>query len=413
MKDYLFGRVAGLLLLLLCCVDNSRAQTGMKPGEVFSGATQIEFETCDPFKEGFAVIRKGSACALIDRTGKLIVPYGKYLNIFGFSNSLCAVQTAPKDQTATSDPLPSFYGFIDKTGTLSIPCQYVEVSPFDASGKSYADRFVKINDYKMPESYPVILDKTGKETKYKKDAYSKSYSGRIVTVEGIYWAGKKVEPIDFKLEAAHPYSEGLAAVSKLDEFGNKKWGFVDIRGKVVIPFQFSNEPGDFNAGRAVVIPASNQEFDYGYINKKGEAVIKLKGDNKTLFAKGDYSRCSFAKDGIAISGVGIPAGDVVLDTLGKMLDIPGVIRTKTKIDSPIQITQLENRLMVYQVKGKYGMMSLDMRYFLPPVFEKLSLHDFESGLAYAVYRDSTGKKTEGYVNSEGVFFIVRKAASTW
>lgn len=73
-------------------------------------------------------------------------------------------------------------------------------------------------------------------------------------------------------QAAHSFSEGLAAVS-LD----KKWGFIDSKGQFVIPPQFG-WVGDFSDGLAVVTstPESdfwNKETLFGFIDKSGLYVL--------------------------------------------------------------------------------------------------------------------------------------------
>ena len=55
-------------------------------------------------------------------------------------------------------------------------------------------------------------------------------------------------------QAAHSFSEGLAAVS-LD----KKWGFIDTKGQFVIPPQFG-WVGDFSDGLAIVTSTPESNF---------------------------------------------------------------------------------------------------------------------------------------------------------
>jgi hypothetical protein len=72
------------------------------------------------------------------------------------------------------------------------------------------------------------------------------------------------------------FSEGLAAV-----FQGGKFGYVDRRGKIAIPFQFA-EAGDFAEGLAPVAMGGER----GYINRAGEFVWReKKQDLRTLKGK--------------------------------------------------------------------------------------------------------------------------------
>lgn len=71
-----------------------------------------------------------------------------------------------------------------------------------------------------------------------------------------------------KYAKVHDFQDGLAAV-KMPEDGENpnKWGFIDKTGQMVIPAMFSNEPGDFSEGLAVVQKSNGLKV---YINKQGE-----------------------------------------------------------------------------------------------------------------------------------------------
>ena len=65
-------------------------------------------------------------------------------------------------------------------------------------------------------------------------------------------------PVSFK--AARPFSEGLAAVENADGL----WGFIDTKGKLVIPYNYSNSPGRFASGLAKV---QSRDGKFGYVSK--------------------------------------------------------------------------------------------------------------------------------------------------
>ncbi|MDR1829310.1 MAG: WG repeat-containing protein [Candidatus Fibromonas sp.] len=74
-------------------------------------------------------------------------------------------------------------------------------------------------------------------------------------------------------EKALSFSEGLAAVQILD--GQKaKWGFIDTKGKMVVPATYILQPGKFSEGLAAVrIGEADYDFEMAYIDKTGKRVI--------------------------------------------------------------------------------------------------------------------------------------------
>lgn len=71
------------------------------------------------------------------------------------------------------------------------------------------------------------------------------------------------------------FSEGLAAVAKKNKKGEKKWGYIDCLGRVVIDFQFNVSKVH---GFDLISPRFSNGLAYvdgGYINKRGEFVIRF------------------------------------------------------------------------------------------------------------------------------------------
>ena len=73
-----------------------------------------------------------------------------------------------------------------------------------------------------------------------------------------------VIPIEY--DDAESFSEGLAAVRKGDWFDwvNWKWGFIDKKGKQVIPFKYNYVQPFYNGKTKVELDGRN-----GYIDKNG------------------------------------------------------------------------------------------------------------------------------------------------
>ena len=86
------------------------------------------------------------------------------------------------------------------------------------------------------------------------------------------------------------FSDGLAAVQEFKGevlFGNK-WGFINSEGKLVIDFIFSQKPGNFNHGRAVVKTSSGDQV---IINKNGDILYEIPNN---------WQITDFSKEGYAI-----------------------------------------------------------------------------------------------------------------
>lgn len=86
-----------------------------------------------------------------------------------------------------------------------------------------------------------------------------------------YWnfSNGSFEPQSQPFDSLFQFSEGLAAVKEYSKNKNSKWGFVNKKYEVVIPYKF-DEVSPFRNGLAY-FRISNIE---GYINKNGEVVWK-------------------------------------------------------------------------------------------------------------------------------------------
>ena len=75
-------------------------------------------------------------------------------------------------------------------------------------------------------------------------------------------------------EKALSFSEGLAAV-QVSDGQRAKWGFIDTKGKMVVPATYILQPGKFSEGLAAVrIGEADYDFEMAYIDKTGKRVIE-------------------------------------------------------------------------------------------------------------------------------------------
>ncbi|WP_315513426.1 WG repeat-containing protein [Capnocytophaga sputigena] len=84
--------------------------------------------------------------------------------------------------------------------------------------------------------------------------------------------GKLVIPLEYDL--ANNFGEGLAPVCK-----NGKWGYVNLKNEIVIPFQFEGEVEEFKNGVAKYRKnAMWRSENNGLINRKGEVIVAPEND---------------------------------------------------------------------------------------------------------------------------------------
>jgi len=159
------------------------------------------------------------------------------------------------------------WGFIDDTGKFVIEPSFKWVEDFADNGLA---RFKDSEQY--DELYEMYLyGKTG-------------YINRLGEVV--------IKP---QFDFAYGFSEnGLAAA----ESGYMNWGFINAEGKFVIDAKFYlvNYNSFENCGLAAVSEMSDDGIKYGYINEKGEYVIKPQFDGAEEFNPDGFARVSYLKN---------------------------------------------------------------------------------------------------------------------
>jgi len=172
------------------------------------------------------------------------------------------------------------------------------------------------------------------------------------------------------LDEVAPFSEGLAAVRK-----GEQWGFIDKEGDLVIDFrndvvwnrQESNVPGvsgirypEFKESLAVISRDTDEGIPlYGFINTKGETVIEPEFVNITTFedghAVGIYGNKTFrGKNEFQLDIYDYTFTEVVVNTEGEMIwpvqQRQGILMSKRRFKLP----ELHTRILsedLLTVKG--------------------------------------------------------------
>jgi hypothetical protein len=284
-----------------------------------AGATVIEphFENCGDFSEGLAAVQIDGQWGYIDERGKLAIP-SQFAAADEFSEGLAFVELAsgtkavidqqgnvlfeadyyqhgrfreglapvlpathwhcwacgddeestgphppeecPANQVGTFD---FDWGYIDRTGKMAIPPQFLMAEEFHEGLARERDGFIDHNGVEVIKS-----------------SFATDFSEGLAAVhEGDEWGyinkqGALVVPLQY--ESAAPMSEGRGLVKK-----DGKYGFVDSSGNLSIPTEYDNARS-FSEGLAAV----EREDKWGYIDREGSVAIPFRFDSAQRFQHG-------------------------------------------------------------------------------------------------------------------------------
>lgn len=289
----------------------------------------------------------GPKWGFIDHTGKFVLK-PQFRRVLPFSEGLAAAD------------ISSRWGYIDNTGKFVIERQYEEVQSFAkgiAPVKLFGGKWQLIDKNGSPTS-PAIFEALGECGEANKPLepntiiYCPFRSGNkwgFATSAGEI----KIEP---SYDSVGPFSEGLAAVSKLG-----KWGYVDATGKVVVDLKFDqakpfrDRVAECQYGSDFVIvdtigtmsisdPLNSRNFfhdglglslkrgKYGFMNKSGKTVIKRRFTYAEDFSEG------LALVGVANARLGY------IDTKGQFA-IPPVFDGATSFANKLAAVKIDPRLV--------------------------------------------------------------------
>lgn len=264
-----------------------------------------EWERAEDFHEGFAAVQTTTKYGdykwgFIDTSGKLIAEC-QWDEVYPFSEGLACVITNDKYNH------PETIGFIDTTGKVKFQLSGVE--PPDSSDPIFHEGLVAMGknwndigffDQSGNETIPFSLGFRDPNT-YKVNFLNFNDGVAIVRKKGYNEYGQGYNEyacIDkqgnilgsFSWSLQSPFSEGLARATETIK-GDYCYGFINMKGEVVIPYEFSTA-GDFHDGLAYV--KYDDRGDYGFINTAGELIIpetwkKTKGFSEGLAAVSDGS----------------------------------------------------------------------------------------------------------------------------
>lgn len=253
--------------------------------------TQYKYEEIRTFNDTTFIAKYEGYFGVSDFKQNVIIPF-KYDEIQYKWDKECPVTIVKSGE---------FYGLYNSNNKQVLECEYGLMFP-NSSG------FITIR--KQAQNYKdvrkaLVEAETGKIVIPFDYMDMGEFSEGLVSAENFQekWGyldknGKTVIP--FVYEEAGDFSEGLAAVYQFSGYMNtvlgrvrtSKCGYINKEGQVIIPFQFKEVFGiymcEFHDGLAVQGISSNNRYAlvFGYIDKKGNWVIKPQYDNAESFDKG-------------------------------------------------------------------------------------------------------------------------------
>ena len=331
------------------------------------------------FSNGFAVVQARGRQAWISEQGTFVVPKQKVSVLRGFSDGLFKVNVGQRITMGDILADPGLWGFMDKTGTMTIPASFVDVGHF-SEGLCSAGQ-PPPGERRSKWGY---IDTKGKwviEPKYNQaQAFfdGLAFVGvalpgeRFVKQGAINKAGEMV--IKPQFEQARSFRNSIAAVRK-----DGKWAYIKKDGSAICKFDYEAvEPMVDDIGQVWKWEKDNKgrlvNTRCGYMNKDGKLITELK------FASG----YSFA-DGMAA---------VQVDGKMGFVNTAGEIAVKPQYSS---VGAYSEGLVAVQVGKKYGYIDKQGKTVIEPQFE--FGQPFTNGLA-RVFVDKANRKY-AYVNKQG------------
>jgi hypothetical protein len=292
----------------------ARVTTGTLSGYIdLSGKVTIEpkYDNAEDFRGGRAIVRQDTKYLLIDPNGKVIaeIPH----RVLGqFHQGLLRVQASGLTDKS-GRRLPTTYGFVDTTGKLVVPPQFMPAGEFPDDPADlpvagldhdwcYFDRTGKVI-IRIPMGEQLtnaklfangrLLVKDGFNWGYKdatgawaipsKYNDAESFKDGVARVqEGAKWilidtSGNPVPEDKRKLKPIEPPSDGLALARENDVLG-----WVDAQGAAAFALRKYEEAHSFASGRARI----RLDGLYGYLDKSGTLKIPNQYHSATDFNHG-------------------------------------------------------------------------------------------------------------------------------
>ncbi|MFT3948415.1 MAG: WG repeat-containing protein [Agriterribacter sp.] len=407
--------------------SNAKNSSGLQPGDIHPDAKVIDADDLYPFNQGLAAVSKGNAMALINAKGVFSIPYNSQYQLARGENPEILLSNNKYFDTKGKllvEPSSTQY----ETWHLTEDMMYVESIKQDANSPKWSVR---------------VVDKNGKKYEIKNLPSQPGYIGAEMYQVRKERTGGNWAVINFNGEYITKFIydnigyfiDGMAVVSKTDEFGKTRYGLIDKTGKEIIPVMYSKRPTNFTGGLGSIYPVDRTEFAQAVINKKGEIVAKLPGEQLICYIGNGFfnydprhimntkGEVIAVKDFLSSYGVEATASDAEIllhQTSECISDFLNNIPLIKKIDDgKMWYARYPKKSQIVSA----GFIDIKRKKAVEAAFEvhatgREPVFDPVSGLALVKLRlgkDNRGGTIyrEGYINEDGVFMIVKGENEKW
>ena len=305
--------------MVMCKVNSKYGFLDAKGKEIII----TKFDQADDFKpNGLAKVGKSNSetkyktlYGYINKKGEEVIPI-MYETISTFENGFAYAK----------DPETNRFGYLDPAGKWVLKPVYLSATQFDDTGGAW----VKMTDNK----YHYInksgkdfgsFDEQGTSLKTFKDGYAvdadMDYPFALIDING-----KVIKDID-DCSAIYNFSEGMAGFKAKSK---ELYGFIDINGNKVIPADYTGFSG-FKEGISRVSQTINGKTKYGYINPKGQILIPFE----------EYKIAGVFSDELAV--IKKDSTYYYLDKNGKLLNLPRQYDVLTDFKSGFSLGTVNNK----------------------------------------------------------------------
>jgi hypothetical protein len=424
---------------------NSTALDYLALGSIKPNAKVLNFKssksynfTLNEFHDGFAIVDDSGLPALIDPKGNEVIKLKPNTHVDNSANGYFA----------TFDNSSSYsYGLINYKGEVIVPLTNKFVSSVDDQGYFFVEinldateiRNINGGKCKVIDLERVELKGAYWYYKYVYHAWEFSDGLRSFSFESaggggnVYGQVSEPKPkyklrkkgfvnqkcqvvIEPEFEEATEFSEGLAAVGKLNEVNELKWGFINTKGELIIPFMYSNKPGPFKNGLAHVKSKADED---AWIDTNGKVKIRM-SDMPTKSIYNNQNEYDFVNPVVEIIEKNNAGKTELLKIDGTTQSFPEYVTRKedgtfVKKSSGLRIEKsIKGQMIISAGYRLLGLADEIGNIIVQPVFSNIGFFDSKSGLAKATFQKNKNEEIEGYINREGVFVIVKgKPSSEW